>query len=157
MLVSLTAPILFLIAFFIKQQHIQHEMKEKLEYASLQTITIKKSEFKWVKKNKEIIIDGQLFDVKSIVIYKDEIVVKGLFDDDENELEKVFSSVMHQKKNEPSPISKLILKFILTPVFIKNHVAYSPWLAPNVLTFFGYYDEDLTSQHFAIKTPPPVI
>jgi len=156
MLVCLAAPIFFLVAFFIKQQHIQHEMKEKLEYTSLQTIAIKMSEFKWVKKGKEIIINGQLFDVKAIVINKNEIIVTGLFDDDENKLEEVFLSVMHQKKNEPAPINKLILKFILTPAFIKNAIAFTACLAGNPASLFGYYDEALTSQSAAINTPPPI-
>lgn len=140
----------------MKQQHIQHKMKEKLEYASLQTITFKKSEFKWVKKNKEIIIAGQLFDVKSIAIKKDEIIVTGLFDDDENKLEQVFSSVMHQKKNETTPILKLILKFILTPAFTRNYAAYTAWLIETPISLFGHYDEALTSQSYTITTPPPI-
>jgi len=157
MLVSLTAPIFFLIAFFIKQQHIRHIMKEKLEYASLQTIAIKRSEFKWVKKDKEIVIDGQLFDVESIVINLHEIIVTGLFDDDENKLEKVFSSIMHRKNNETAPINKLILKFILIPAFIRTHVPFTTWLAEIPVSLFGYYDEALISQSYEINTPPPII
>ncbi len=156
MLVSLAAPLFFLIAFFIKQQHIQHEMKEKLEYASLQTIAIRKSEFKWVRKDKEIFIKGQLFDVKTIVINKDKIIVTGLFDVDENNLKKLFSSVMHQKQNETSPINKLILELLLSPAFLKSHEAFTAWVYGSLVTLFEYYDEALTSQSYAIKTPPPI-
>ena len=157
MLVSLTAPIFFLIAFFIQQQHIRHEMKEKLEYGSLQTIAIKKSEFEWFKKDKEIIIEGQLFDVKSIVINKNEIIVTGLFDADEDELEKVFSSVIHQENNETAPINKLILKFLLSPAWIRNYEAVITWSTGKPVPLFRIYDEALSNQSYAIKTPPPII
>jgi len=157
MLVSLAAPLFFLLAFFIKQQHIQHEMKERLESSSLQTITIKKTEFKWVKKNKEIIIDGQLFDVKSLNINKNEIIVTGLFDHDEDELEKVFSSVMHQKKNETAPINKFILKFILTPAFIRTLSATVPYSFKKTTPVYGFYQEAIVSQYYSIIVPPPII
>jgi hypothetical protein len=157
MLISLAAPLFFLVAFFIKQQHIQHEMKERLEYASLQTITIKKAEFKWLKKNKEIIIDGQLFDVKSLIINNNEIIVTGLFDHDENKLEKVFSSVMHQKKNETAPINKLILKFILTPVFLKAQAAFVSCPLRKTTSLYGFYQEAMVSQYYSIIVPPPII
>jgi len=156
MLAILTAPIFFLVVFFIKQLHIQQEMKEKLESASLQTIALKRSDFTWVRKNKEIVIDGKLFDIKSIVINKNEIIVTGLFDDDENKLEEMFSSVIYQKKKQAAPINKLILKFILTPVFIRSQVAIIAWLGQNPLSLFGYYDEVLINRSYAIKTPPPI-
>jgi hypothetical protein len=157
MLFCFAAPIFFLVAFFIKQQYIQHEMREKLEYASLQTITIKRAAFKWVKKDQEIIVNGELFDVESIIINENDVIVTGLFDDDENKLEQVFSSVMQLQKNETAPINKLVLKFILTPFSLKNHLALIPTFYRNQMILYRHFDETLISQFYPIKTPPPII
>ena len=41
-------------------------MMEKMEKDELQTISIPTDQIKWFKKNRELMIDGKMFDVKSI-------------------------------------------------------------------------------------------
>lgn len=157
MLVILAAPLFFWVVYFIKQQHIRHEIIEKLEYASLQTITVTKAEFKWVKKNKEIIINGQLFDVKSFIINKNEVIVTGIFDAEESKLEEVFASVMYQTKSKTAPINTLILKFILTPAFLNTHVTTLPAAFKNTTPMYGFYQEATISKYYSISIPPPIV
>ena len=64
MLLVVAAPLFFLGGFSIKQKLIQLAMTEKLEQGFLQNITANRSEIVWVKKNKEAIVEGKLFDVK---------------------------------------------------------------------------------------------
>jgi hypothetical protein len=67
-------------------------MHEKLEKENFQTISIPESEFKWFKKNREIIVDRKMFDVKLIEKKDGVYYVTGIFDEMEtalnNQLEK---------------------------------------------------------------------
>ena len=79
-------PHLFTLFFLVKQQIIRHEMKEKLEKEFLQTIVVPKKEVTWVKYNKEIKIEDNLFDVKSFSEKNGLCFFIGLFDAEETAL-----------------------------------------------------------------------
>jgi hypothetical protein len=111
LLLIVAAPIFFFAGLLFQQKLIRHKMEEKLERSFLQTITVSKADFKWIKKNKEIIIEGKLFDVKEYSIKSDSVIFSGLYDEAESQLEKDMAGIMDQKKNEPSPLEELILEF----------------------------------------------
>ena len=54
-------PLLFIIAFSVKQQAIRHRMKERMENQSLHSITLNNNEIHWAKKGKEIRVNGIMF------------------------------------------------------------------------------------------------
>ena len=58
-------------------------MADKLEKEHLQTFTIKTTSVIWLKKNKELLLNGEPFDVKTISLHGNYIIVSGLFDHDE--------------------------------------------------------------------------
>lgn len=155
LLLIAAAPIFFFAGFLFKQKIIRHEMKEKLEGNFLQTITVGKADFKWVKKNKEIIIDGRLFDVKGYRIKNDSLFFTGLYDEAEQKLKKDFAGILQQKKNETAPLEQLILKLILTAVVKKNTEAAFLSLTKSVKTIFPVYNEVAVTQSIAVNTPPP--
>ncbi|MEP7107482.1 MAG: hypothetical protein ABI760_05855 [Ferruginibacter sp.] len=155
MLLVAASPLLFFAGFLIRQTILLHEMEERLENGSLQTITVKQADIYWLKKNKEVIIDGKLFDVKSFTITDNKIMLTGIFDVDEDELEKEFAGMMHQKKDNSVPFNQLILKFIFTGVFNKNHALKIPSPAKNIKTFYFDYSEVVVSQSLSVITPPP--
>lgn len=61
-------------------------MLEKLETEETVVLQIPTHGLHWYKKNHELIIDGRMFDVKSIRSTGQGYEVTGLFDDDETEL-----------------------------------------------------------------------
>ncbi len=83
----LSIPLGSLVCLQLIRLVIQHEMKEKLEKQKLQTVVIKKSDVIWVKKNSEIVLNGRLFDIKSISEEKEKLVLHGLYDDEETAIE----------------------------------------------------------------------
>jgi len=60
-------------------------MKFKLEQSLLQDIVIPSAELQWFKPGKEIVVDNQLFDIKSIRYSEDgNAYISGLFDKEES-------------------------------------------------------------------------
>ncbi len=114
-------PICWFSALQLRQVIVQHEMMEKLEHAELETLSIPVSELKWYKKNKEIIVNHQLFDVKSIRINNGVAEIKGLFDVKEHAIKKALSaSGDHQRTG------KLAGKFITLVLLHRFHSIHSP-------------------------------
>lgn len=65
---------------------IHTSMKEKAETSLLHKISLNESEVRWVKYGKEILINGQLFDIKSYIIQNGVATFSGLFDNEETAL-----------------------------------------------------------------------
>jgi hypothetical protein len=90
----------FIAAFFLVQlTMIRHEMKEQLELQSLQTIRIAEKNISWVEKGKELVINGKLFDVKSLKKTGDYLEVTGLFDELELKLQHQLIFFQNPEKN----------------------------------------------------------
>src|SRR5258708_7390887 len=97
MLLAVAAPLLFFAGFLLKQKLIENDMEEMLENTSLQTITVNITDIQWVKENKEAVIDGKLFDVKSSITKSDLVILTGLYDSEEDGLHEEFNNLVQQK------------------------------------------------------------
>jgi hypothetical protein len=157
MLLLIAAPLFLFVGFIVKQKIIQHQMLEQLENASLQTITVNQTAVTWVKKNKELIVDGKMFDVKSYIITGDKIILTGLFDEEENKLNKKVTILIHQKKDNSVPLNQLILKFILTAVINKDAAPLITQAKQNSKPVYPTYKEAAVLQYSFVSTPPPNI
>jgi hypothetical protein len=155
MLLLIAAPLFLFVGFIVKQKIIQHQMLEQLEKTSLQTITVNKADILWAKKDKEVIINGKLFDVKSYVIAGDEIIVTGLYDTAENKLKKELTSLMHSKRNESAPLEQLILKFIFTAAINQNQQNELFFCSQNIKIIYPLHNEAAICQSLPVSTPPP--
>lgn len=118
LLLLVAVPLFFSIGFIIKQKNIQAEMKQQLKTALLQTIIVPARDVKWIKKDKEILVYGQMFDVKTSVKSGGNIVFTGLYDEDEQELHENLKGFMHSKNKQSAPLNDLLAKFFSTAVTI---------------------------------------
>jgi hypothetical protein len=84
-------PLIFSAIFLIKLKITQYRAEEKLEQSVLQTLVLTEDKFKWLRKNKEISIDGKLFDIKSFSEKNGEYIFKGIFDEEETALAQILS------------------------------------------------------------------
>lgn len=157
MLLLVAAPLFFFPVFLIRQTLHRYQMEERLENTHLQTITINLKDVNWVKEKKEVIIDGNLFDIKSYVITGDIIELTGLYDTDEDELKKELSRVLHGKMDGSAPVHQLVLKFIFTPVIINAQTPVKSSLFISIPAGYQVYDEILVCQPPCVNTPPPNI
>lgn len=84
--IAATVP-MFLSAFFLGGRAVlRHAMREKIQSHELVSLEIPGSAIHWVEKGKELVIDGRMFDVRSIRYEGDTCLLTGLFDDDETTL-----------------------------------------------------------------------
>ena len=90
---------IFSLCFIIQLQITQHEAKEKLEQSLVQTLHLKKEEFSWFKKAKEIRIGKHLFDVKSIKEENGLFIITGLYDEQEDLLHKQLEQSQNKEEN----------------------------------------------------------
>ena len=69
----------------------QYQAKERMEKHALHTLQIKAKDFRWVKAEKEILVDGKMFDVHSYTAHQNMVTVRGLFDEEETAINNLLS------------------------------------------------------------------
>jgi len=108
---------------------LKFEMKEKLEYANLERITLKNENVVWYERDHEIKVQGALFDVKSYATHGDSTTFEGIFDHSETAY-----SMLAEKMTNKSPNHQHLAQigsYFHQPLFfelavIKNTDFYSP-------------------------------
>ncbi len=122
LLISASALPLFFSAFFIGGRVlIRHIMLERLEKENVQTLYIPAAELKWFKKDRELLVNGKMFDVKSVNLNLNENVyaVTGIFDEMETTLNTRLEKSA-ENKNFPgntSPVFQVCLGLIAEKPF----------------------------------------
>jgi hypothetical protein len=157
LLLIVALPLLFSVGFLIKQKYIQHQVKERLENACIKTISQPLSNVIWVKQNKEISINGKLFDVKSFIIKGATVVFTGVYDEDEDDLNKSLENFVHKKNNPTSPINTLVAKFFSLPIntFTTEIDLHNYWHYIALQQY--HYSEKVPIPPFLIDNIPPKI
>lgn len=128
-------------------------MKERLENVSLKSIIIEKDSFTWVENNKEIKINGKLFDVKSYYVVADKIVFSGLYDEDEDAMDEKVNLLTTKNKQAPFPIEKLS-EIYLANMAWRCEYNLTDYQVKNKLSYF-FYNEVAVSQPRIFFAPPP--
>lgn len=134
--------------FLVRQQLARHQMKEELEKRSLQTITLNKDEISWVRKNKEAVIQGRLFDVKQLQIKGSHIELTGLFDDAEEAIQQAF-----EKSTEDEPDASSIVHDWVWEDDINKDIVFTTYL----LQYNIIYSASLVLRNAVVFSPPPEV
>ncbi|MES2882681.1 MAG: hypothetical protein V4676_11070 [Bacteroidota bacterium] len=87
----LLLPLVVIVLMQCRQLYVQHKAKERMEIQALHTLQIEPKDFRWVKAEKEILVDGKMFDVHSYEAYKNHVIVRGLFDEEETAINNFLS------------------------------------------------------------------
>jgi hypothetical protein len=156
MLLAVGAPLFFFTCFFVKQKWIEHKVEEQLGNASLRTITVDIGAIHWVKENKEVIIAGKLFDVRSFTIEAGRITLTGLYDQDEDILNEQIKSFVQQKNGMNAPLSQVVFNLLFPPLYnsTAETFAQNPWKLITI-NFIPYQEEKIPSKYLSILSPPP--
>ncbi len=119
------------------QLYLKHSAKERLEEQLLETIILRKDQFRWEKKGKEISIDGKMFDVKSFILKGDKIIVTGIYDDQETAI----NSMLAQQFDKNHLLIRLLALtqffFFLTTIFL--HCIFLKQPAPHFYFYANRY------------------
>lgn len=105
-------PLVFTLSILVKQKFIQFHHHEKLETEQLQTIIVTAENIHWVKKGKEVLVAGKLFDIKYFEKKNGRLILTGFFDKEEDDLYDQLNKIA-KDKNKPSPFTNIIT-FLLT-------------------------------------------
>jgi len=148
-------PLFFSIYALIEKKVIEHRMEERMEVENLQVITIDAASIIWLKKNKEILVNGEPFDIKEIACKGNKLIISGLFDVKEKELRNKIKAYHNAEgKSDLAKHSSLLLLFTMyhqangtanltTPFFVHKK------LAP------VNNQHKISSLYYDVVTPPP--
>ena len=130
-------------------------MKRRLESQMLHTLSLAKEDVHWVKKGKEIVINGRMFDIKnSRPAGNGKISFTGLFDDDETAL---VNKVNKNQQNENNAGGKLLAQLfqLLGSTFSNTpEEVFIPSINNNR---FPVFEQRLPSRFKTILSPPPQV
>jgi hypothetical protein len=157
LLLLVVAPICIFTTLFVFQKIAQHNMEEKLEKVSLQTIKLSISDFTWIKKNKEIKIGNEMFDVKSFIKKGDKIVFTGLYDKTEKQINNQIKLLVNNKNTDQQSSGLLILKIGQTACLLSTSFALEPCLIYHTKKSYPFYNEKMLALANTINTPPPIL
>lgn len=148
-------PLLYTVVLTVQQKVIQINSRLKLQSATTINITISKKEVSWVKKGKEVLINGKYFDVSRCQDIGDHYVLTGYYDKKEDKLVARIKKVFLQQSHAENPVNQVVLKFLFFPIFY-NHVSFSvdcwPQMTSSCSRFFAERIPDAPA--FSLLHPP---
>ncbi len=131
LLMLISAPTLMSIFMEAAQRIHQHQMREKIEQSMLSEIVVPAAKLHWVKPGKEIRFEGQLFDVHQYTTTDNgDYLIAGLFDWEEDQLEKDMASL--EKNKQGTAAQGKLLQWMSLPALI-TEACQLPGLIPAVL------------------------
>jgi hypothetical protein len=154
--IAASAP-LFLSAFFLGgRMLIRHTMMENLEIRYLTTLQIPEESFRWYKQDREIQIDGKMFDVKSLELKNGLYHVSGLYDDEETELNEEMNKFHESSDDQPSG-SNIIFQVCLGIVSEDKSFYHFQFIPPDeIIMQNSLHQINLKPQQYlATYSPPP--
>ena len=153
LLVITSVPCLLFVYFQSAQWYVQHKMEEKLENEQLQTVAIPISDVKWFKENKEIIVDGKLFDIKSVVFQDGIASFTGLYDDQEMYIKVQLENL--ELEDDENAKNESAINFISILLY-KEDDRNPDWLLNHLSTQYIDFSKDhLISPVISTPAPPP--
>ncbi len=155
LLMTISVPVIFCFYFSVKQQIIRQDMLDALEQLELQTLVISPDEVEWIEKGKEMLINGELFDVREYHIEDGKMIAKGLYDQKETELKASLERSMKEDADEENA-SKIISKLITNTFHDRNHLLVD---APMVIDYtsskYSNRNYNLFNADISLPYPPP--
>lgn len=153
MLLVITGPLLSFVYFLYAENQVRQEMKEKLENASLQHITIPLADLYWIKNGKEVLLDGKHFDVELFAVSGNQVTLTGLFDSKEDELHRRFTKVMEE---EESSLFSDMASFLFIPVYAEAERSLPGVVWEVVFKNYAHYSEKIPAHPVSDIIHPPV-
>jgi len=151
----LAIPLLFAVVSVVHQKVLQVNSRLHFGTEKTETIAIDAKKITWVKKDKEILVGGNYFDVKSFRVKAGIVFLTGYFDHKEDRLVGQLKSLYQQKNNTETPVNRLAAKFLFFPVFTtQSEIVIEPgWqLATRE---FHLYTETMPEVTGLNESPPP--
>ena len=153
LLLAAGIPFALILFFHLKQQSVRHIMKERLEEEILHRISLPEAKVHWVKKNKEILVNGKMFDVKTFYVENGYYKFTGLYDEEETESARQLENNFNKNNKTGSWLISNLFQWLQSvfPNETGNELAIT--IKQQLNSPFIY--TNLTSPFRIILTPPP--
>ncbi len=145
----LILPLAFILFLQGWQLYLKQHAKERLEQQLLETISIRKDQFRWEREGEEISIEGKMFDVKSFITKDDKIIVTGMYDDQETAIHSMLAQQLGKNHLLIRLLALTQFFFFLTPIFLPCIFLKQP------AQHFYFYANRYKNIYTDIFTPPP--
>ena len=132
-----------------------YQMEEKLEQSSLETVLIDTDQLVWVEKEREVLISGKLFDVKSSKIIDGKILLTGLFDTTEDAITKKITALQNNKNDSSSPVFSMLTKLLCPAILEPYNLNFITDILPGNDKFPAVLYVKYTKPLISVTTPPP--
>jgi hypothetical protein len=155
LLLLVALPLVLSVGLLIKQKIVHFKREQRFGTELSKTVIISIEKQYWTKQEKEIMIDGKLFDVESIKKVGNTLELTGFFDQKEDKIVNHIKVIEQQKDNSNSPLNYLTVKFLFLPNF-KEFTAFSIQNNWRIITRqFSLYAESLSNMAYPAVVPPP--
>jgi len=118
LLFLLAIPVLFSITMLLKQKVMHYQRDKRMAHEVLQTIDVITKNIIWIKPDKEVLIAGKMFDVKSFKTIGNSTSITGHFDEKEDVLIEQIVKLTGHKNQSGSPFKQPVIKFLFFSVFV---------------------------------------
>ena len=92
-------PLFFSTGLQVFQLYLKHRVEKRLEKESLVTISCPVQKIKWIEDGREIMVEGQMFDVKTYRIENGIFIGSGVYDEDETKAMELFKNFNEKEQN----------------------------------------------------------
>lgn len=156
LLITISMPPLLFVYYQANQAFVRFEMEEELEKSKLQTIRIPVNEVSWYKKNRELLVDGKLFDVKTQTELQGVIEFTGLFDEQETAIALQLDALRHQHADGGDDAGSISAKYASIFLYKEHHhqSRFQPFLI-RLTHNIRFRNHRWISPALPILTPPP--
>jgi hypothetical protein len=154
MFLIVAIPLCSIVLFEFQKHELFRQLEHRFSNKQLIQLSIPVNQLSWVKENKELIIEGQMFDVKQMVIKQGMATITGFFDKEEDQVNELLSkSLSHQKESEQgNAIWKMIHLFTGWPVIYQLCFNSMPDMENN----YCFTNYNISSRPIAVLIPPPL-
>ena len=128
-------------------------MEVRMEKENLHAATIPISEVIWVKKEKEILLNGRMFDIKKYTIDGQMMTVYGIFDEKEKKLALQFS--LFQEHGASKAVPGGICHLIFTCFFSAPATQFGITRNFEIIDYPIFYVSNPRPPFLAVLSPPP--
>lgn len=154
-LILLAIPLLFAVVAAVHQKVLHVNSRLHFGTEKTETIAVDAKNITWVKKDKEILVGGKYFDVRSFRTEAGIVFLTGYFDHKEDRLVNQIKHIFQQKNNTESPANRLASKFLFFPVFTtQSEIVIEPGWQLATREFY-LYSETIPEITGLNESPPP--
>lgn len=156
LLLLLAVPVIVGLCLHIQQQIHILNARERLEKSTLQSFQLNENEIVWERAGKEILINGQLFDVKQLTIKNGIATITGLFDKQEDQIKQAIVLIENKKSNHSENPIPQVLTNLLTPAMVSATIEHAAcWMLLNQTNFTINNTDSCSNRFLEVAAPPP--